>query len=99
MKVTYLAIALAITLAILWSGANVGAMSQNNSIQQVKAEHEAQLMQLPGVISVGLGKNNAGELIIIVGVEKDDVAITSNIPEELAGYPVTVQTIGDIRAQ
>lgn len=71
----------------------------NNSIQDVKTEHEARLMQLPGVVSVGIGKNDTGDLSIIVGIEKDDATIKSRIPDKLEGYPVKIQTLGNIYSQ
>lgn len=70
-----------------------------NSIQQVKTEHETSLMEISGVVSVGIGKDTSGEQVIIVGVEKNDAALQSRIPAELDGYPVLVQTLGSMRAQ
>jgi len=71
----------------------------DSSIQQVKEQHTAELMALPGVVSVGLGKNRSGEPAIIVGVEADNVENISAVPKKLDGYPVEVQVMGKVTAQ
>jgi len=71
----------------------------DSSIQQVKEQHTAELMALPGVVSVGLGKNRSGEPAIIVGVEADSVENISAVPKKLDGYPVEVQVMGKLIVQ
>ena len=50
-------------------------MSQ--SIKEVKAMHEASLLALPGVVSVGIGRAKDGTSAIIVGL--DSPARISNL--------------------
>ena len=69
------------------------------SIQQVKAKHENRLMELPGVVSVGLGKDKGGNMTIIVGVDRPRSDIADQLPRNLDGYPVIVQVVGSIRVQ
>ncbi len=71
----------------------------DGSIQQVKERHTTELMAMPGVISVGLGKNRNGELSIIVGVESDSPETIQAVPDRLEGYPVEIEVIGGISAQ
>ncbi len=69
------------------------------SIQEVKAKHESDLMGVPGVVSVGIGRGEQGESIIVVGVENDEAAKNAKVPQRLEGYAVRVQVIGAVRAQ
>lgn len=77
----------------------VGACEMKSLIQQVKAQHEAELMAIPGVVSVGIGKGEKGEAVIVVGVEDERKETLSIIPESLSGYPVEVRPLGRIVAQ
>ncbi len=70
-----------------------------NTIKEVRAKHEAQLLDVPGVVSVGIGKGETGEPVIVIGVERDDHELLSTLPEVLEGYPVKKQVVGTIRAK
>ena len=72
-------------------------MSQ--SIKDVKARHEARLLALPGVVSVGIGRAKDGTSAIIVGLDTPHPAIQPQIPQSLEDYPVVVQVVGPIKAQ
>lgn len=69
------------------------------SIQDVKRQHEAQLLKMTGVVSVGIGLDSEGNPAIIVGLDGSHPDTESNIPATLENFPVVVQTIGSIRAQ
>lgn len=73
--------------------------TMSSSIQDVKAKHESQLMAKPGVVSVGIGKGDGGQPVVIIGVENEAALTASELPKELDGYPVKTQVIGTIRAQ
>ena len=79
------------------------AMSENskmpNSIKDVKTLHEERLLQLPGVVSVGIGQDENGNPAIIVGLERSDPETESRLPTLLEGYPVVVRIVGRIKAQ
>ncbi len=79
------------------------AMSENskmpNSIKDVKTQHEERLLQLPGVVSVGIGQDENGKQAIIVGLERPDPETESQLPTLLEGYPVVVRFVGRIKAQ
>ncbi len=68
------------------------------SIQETKARHADTLMATPGVVSVGIGRDEHGAEIIIVGLDRDDVALKRQVPEKLDGYEVRTQVVGRIRA-
>jgi hypothetical protein len=73
--------------------------TMTESIQEVKAKYEQQIIETPGVISMGIGKNAKGEIAIIIGIEHDSEKIRAALPEELDGYPLEVQVTGPVRAQ
>ena len=69
------------------------------SIQDVKTQHEAELMAMPGVVSVGIGLDDQGNEVIVVGVYEDRPEIRSQVPQEFDGYPVTIEVTGKMSAQ
>ena len=70
----------------------------SDSIKDVKRRHEAGLLQLPGVVSVGIGRDDSGQPAIIVGLTAANPETESRIPKALEGYPVIVQVVGKITA-
>jgi hypothetical protein len=77
-------------------------------VRAVKHRHEAELMQKPNVVGVGIGQRwhegrPTGELSLIVNVTRkmseDDLALEDRIPEHVEDVPVQVQTVGEIQAQ
>jgi hypothetical protein len=73
--------------------------TMEKSIKDIKAEHESQLMAMPGVVSVGLGQDTAGDPVIIIGVESVEHSRALALPRELQEYPVKIQVIGTISTQ
>lgn len=68
------------------------------SIQEAKARHVEALMATPGVVSVGIGLDEQGTEIIIVGIAREDAKLRQQVPDKLDGYEVRVQVVGTIRA-
>ncbi len=69
------------------------------SIQEVKAKHASQLLEQPGVVSVGLGRDELGNPAIIVGLEAPRPETEALLPHSLEGYPVITRVIGPVKAQ
>ncbi len=69
------------------------------SIQEAKARHEARLLALPGVVSVGIGRDASGRPVIVVGVEEHDPKHVPELPAALEGHPVEVRATGPVRAR
>jgi hypothetical protein len=69
------------------------------SIQDVKARYEQQVMETPGVTSMGIGRNAKGETAIIIGIEEDREKIRTALPKELDGHPVEIQVTGPVHAR
>lgn len=70
-----------------------------DAIYDVKRQNEADLMALPGVVSVGIGRGPNGQPAIIVGMETLAPATPPKVPSEIGGYPVVIQTTGKLKAQ
>lgn len=68
------------------------------SIQQVKANHEERLLSMPGVVSVGIGRDPEGNSVIIVGLDGPRPETVQKLPKEVEGYPVRVEIIGPVQA-
>ena len=67
------------------------------SIKEVKKRHENRLLQLPGVVSVGIGKDKNGIPAIVVGLKGSNPDTESRLPAQLEGYPVQVRYVGAVR--
>lgn len=69
------------------------------TIRDIKTQHEARMLRLPGVVSVGIGQDENGNPAIIVGLERPHPDTESQLPDRLGGYPVMVRNVGRIKAQ
>jgi len=69
------------------------------TIQEVKAKHVERLLAMPGVVSVGIGKNPDGQFVIIVGLDGPRPKTVEQLPKVLEGYPVRVEITGPIKAR
>ncbi len=78
---------------------NIEADTMQASIQEVKNRHQAELLALPGVVSIGIGLDADKKSVIIIGIEADNVELKASLPEQLEGYRVIVQTTGTVRSQ
>ena len=68
------------------------------TIQQVKEKHQAKLMALPGVVSIGIGLFES-ETVIKIGLDGKYPDTEKVLPNELEGYKVISQTVGTIKVQ
>lgn len=69
------------------------------SIQEVKQKHEAELMELPGVVSVGIGRDEQGRAVIAIGLDRDRPEVREQLPQRLEGYDVHTTVVGKPAAQ
>ena len=76
-----------------------GENQMEPSIQEVKKQHEARLLGLPGVVSVGIGLDPEGQSAIIIGLDGSNPDVESQLPKRLEGYPVVLKDVGSVKAQ
>ena len=74
------------------------SMTMTPTIREVKERHEGRLLSLPGVVSVGIGKNPDSTAVIIIGLDKPRPDTERQIPQALDGYPVKIEIIGPVKA-
>jgi len=70
-----------------------------SSIEEVKKQHEARFLNMPGVVSVGLGLDPDGNQAIIVGLDGPRPETAAKIPAVLEDFAVVIQIIGPVKAQ
>jgi len=69
------------------------------SIHDVKAKYKDQLMAEQGVVSVGIGRDDEGKPVIIVGLDSPRPETMGKLPKELDGYRLRVEVVGPLKAQ
>ena len=81
-----------------------GAMNSNNSpapkrdINAVLADHDRQLLAMPGVVGVYVGLMPDGKTPCLrVMLKGGDPALERAIPRSIEGYPVLTEVTGEIR--
>jgi hypothetical protein len=62
----------------------------------VLQQHEARLMAIPGVKSIGEGRGPVGDPVIEVGIAHPGVA--ESVPHSLGGIEVVTRVIGEVDA-
>jgi hypothetical protein len=71
-------------------------------IESVRASHEQQLMQLPNVNGVGIGKKGGKEVIKVFVTRKipeDSLKSDEVIPRTIGGFETDVEELGVVSAQ
>lgn len=86
-------------LCLLTITANCTKATEMKTISEVKRAHEAELLALPDVASVGVGRDGKGGEAIVVGLARDNAETKARLPERLDGYPVIWKITGAIRSQ
>jgi hypothetical protein len=68
-----------------------------NDIKSVKARYTMSLMEIKGVVGVGIGKEREEEIIVVM-VKKRTRSIEKKIPPEIEGYKISILITGEIKA-
>lgn len=76
-----------------------GEQGMPATIHEVKAKHAPRFLALPGVVSVGVGRDAAGAEVIVIGLDRERPESQAALPTQLEGYSVQVQIIGAVKAQ
>lgn len=69
------------------------------TIEEVKARHAERLLELPAVVSVGIGRDPDGQPVIVVGLDRKRPETEQALPAEIENYPVRIKIIGAPKAQ
>ncbi len=69
------------------------------TIQEVRAQKAPEFMQLPGVVSVGIGRDSAGAPVIVVGLDQERPQTRAALPQQVDGHRVEARVLGQLRAQ
>lgn len=66
------------------------------TIQKVQEKYTDSLMAIPGVLGVGIGKEDSVDCIVIF-VDSLTKELKKKLPKELENYPVKVEQTGEFR--
>lgn len=88
-------------ILVLWMApvAACGRERMPATIQDVKARYAPEFMRLPGVVSVGIGRDSGGTLVIVVGLDRERPETRAALPQQVEGHRVKVEVTGMPRAQ
>lgn len=80
-----------------------GAVSEEESeeiahLKDVQARHEKDIMKIPGVLGMGIGRSEEGQLIMEIYVKKHTPELESQLPKTLDGAKVLIVETGEVRA-
>lgn len=65
--------------------------------EEVLNRHSGELMRMRGVLSVGIGRDESGRPVIVIGLDGERPETQAALPSSLDGVPVQVLTSGRIR--
>ncbi len=68
------------------------------TIQEAKRKHEASILKIEGVVSVGIGVRKDRTRAIVIGLKHENRDLIRRIPTSLEGYPVEIRIIGSLTA-
>ena len=75
--------------------------SRMRAIESVLSRFEPDLMRLPNVVGVGVGKRDAEDVIKVFVVRKipvSELSLNEVVPPQVGGVPVDVEEVGHVRA-
>ncbi len=67
--------------------------------EEVLNRHSGELMRMRGVLSVGIGRDDAGRPVIVIGLDGERPETQAALPASLDGVPVQVMTSGRISSR
>jgi hypothetical protein len=92
------AVAVVLALLISWTG-SAAERGMSPTIQEVKARHAPRFLALPGVVSVGIGRDADGNEVIVIGLDRARPETQARLPTQLEGYRVRMDIIGTVKAK
>lgn len=89
----------ALLLLLISCTACAGERAMPATIHEVKTKHAPGILALPGVVSIGVGRDAGGVEVIVIGLDRARPETQASLPTQLEGYSVRVQIIGAVKAQ
>ena len=71
-------------------------MSPRRPIEEVLADHDQEILAIPGVTMIYVGADREGQPCIKVGVVTATPEVEERIPKELEGWTVEVEETGEV---
>ena len=71
-------------------------MSPRRPIEKVLADHDQEILAIPGVTMIYVGADREGKPCIKVGVVTATPEVEERIPKELEGWTVEVEETGEV---
>jgi hypothetical protein len=65
-------------------------MATQSEIDEVKERHSERLMNMPGVVGVGVERDESGQFVLALHVETDDPRVLGGLPRQVEGHPVKI---------
>ena len=65
-------------------------MPSEREINEIKDRHSMRLLNLPGVIGVGVEQDERGRYVLAIRVNTDDIAVLEQLPDQIEGLPVNI---------
>ncbi|HXV89728.1 MAG TPA: hypothetical protein VD707_00070 [Gemmatimonadales bacterium] len=86
---------------VLWitPAATCGRNEVPPTIEEAKARYAPEFMRLPGVVSVGIGRDVDGAPVLVVGLDQERPETRAALPRQVEGHGVRVEVTGLPRAQ
>ena len=72
-------------------------MPSAEEVRELKRRHSADLLREPGVCGVGVEKDDAGEYVLTVYLEKDDPELRKRVLSTVEGQPIKFVHSGPFR--
>jgi len=67
------------------------------TIEQVQKKYQDKIMELPGVVGIGIGAVDSQKVIKVLVIKKTK-KLEQKIPKSLEGHSVLIEETGEIRA-
>lgn len=71
----------------------------SSRIEELRVAHEAEIMMIPGVVSLATGLNDEGFPCLKIGTSVPIERVRPLLPHELQDVSVELEYVGEIRAQ
>lgn len=67
-----------------------------SAVEEAKLRHEKELLELPNVTGVGIGRNEIGDPAIVVYMR--EAPARASLPTQIEGFDVVAEVTGEIDA-